>query len=351
MKIVFTGGGSAGHVLPALPVMRALRGQGAEIAYIGGAEGADEDYLAGEDLAYFGIASGKLRRYFSWRNFADVFAVQRAVWQSYWLLRRLRPDAIFSKGGFVSFPVVLAGWLQRIPVVAHESDFSPGLANRLAMPFLHTLCTSFPSKRPRRLRGTLIHSGSPIRPELLEGSARRGRSLVDAAAGRPLVLVAGGSLGAATLNAVVRAAAPRLVEHCCLVHVCGPGKAAALDLGGYHQFEFVREGWGDLLAAADVAVSRAGANALFELLTLGKPNILVPLPRSASRGDQIENAGYASQCGYSLVIEEGELNAERLVGAVRGMLAEGVDWRRRLAGFAAPPALNILVDSIKRAAA
>ena len=161
---------------------------------------------------------------------------------------------------------------------------------------------------------------------------------MDAAAGRPLVLVAGGSLGAATLNAVVRAAAPRLVEALLPSACLRPGKAAALDLGGYHQFEFVREGWGDLLAAADVAVSRAGANALFELLTLGKPNILVAVASISKPRRSDENAGYASQCGYSLVIKEGELNAERLVGAVRGMLAEGVDWRRRLAGFAAPPA-------------
>ncbi len=351
VKIVCTGGGSAGHVLPAVPVMRVLKEQGAEVIYIGAADGAEKSYLVGEDLAYYGVSSGKLRRYFSWRNFADVLCVIRGIWQSYWLLGRLAPSLIFSKGGFVSFPVVLAGWLRRIPVVAHESDFSPGLANRLAMPFLSALCTSFPVPRPRRLRGALIHSGSPMRPELLEGSVERGRKLVNAPLGVPLVLVTGGSLGAQALNAVARAAAPALVKHCCLVHICGPGKVAPLDLDRYHPFEFIAEGWGDLLAAADVTVSRAGANVLFELLTLGKPNILVPLPRSTSRGDQIENAAYAKRCGYSLVIAEEDFDVGRLVSAVQQMLADRAEWTRRLSEFEAVPAVERLVAAIHEFAA
>ena len=349
--IVFTGGGSAGHVLPAVPIMRAMRGQGAEIFYLGGTDGADERHLSGEELRYHGIASGKLRRYFSWRNFADAFSVLRGIWQSHRLLGRIRPDAIFSKGGFVSFPVVLAGWLRRIPVVAHESDFSPGLANRLAMPLLSALCTSFPMQRPRRLRGTLVHTGSPVRPELLQGDAERGRALVDAPAGMPLVLVTGGSLGAEGLNALVRSAAPGLVERCCLVHVCGPGKTDGLTLSRYHSFEFVGADWGHLLAAADLVVSRAGANALFELLALGKPNILVPLPRSASRGDQIENAAYAEQAGYSMVIPEEDLNAARLMEAVQRMLDDANEWRRRLATFEALPTLDLIVRTLEQTAA
>ena len=348
MKAVFTGGGTAGHVLPAVPVMRALRDRGAELAYIGSAGGAEAEYLAGEDVAYYGVASGKLRRYFSWRNATDAFAVLRGVWQSYRLLGRLRPDVIFSKGGFVSFPVVLAGWLRRIPVVAHESDFSPGLANRLAMPLLSVLGTSFPIERPRRLRGELIHCGSPVRPELLDGDRMRGRERAGASADLPLVLVTGGSLGAESLNAVVREAAPQLVQRCHLVHICGPGKTVPLDLPGYRAFEFVAEGWGDLLAAADAVVSRAGANALFELLTLGKPNLLVPLPKTASRGDQIENAAYAEQAGYSLVVAEEDLDAQRLTEAVQSLLAERDQWIGRLAEFEAPPAVDLLADAVSR---
>ncbi|MCY4344169.1 MAG: UDP-N-acetylglucosamine--N-acetylmuramyl-(pentapeptide) pyrophosphoryl-undecaprenol N-acetylglucosamine transferase [Gammaproteobacteria bacterium] len=348
MKVVFTGGGSAGHVLPAVPVMRALRARGAELAYIGRANGAEADYLDGEDWGYHGIASGKLRRYFSWRNATDAFSVLRGLWQSHRLLGRLRPDVIFSKGGFVSFPVVLAGWLRRIPVIAHESDVSPGLANRLAMPFLSVLATSFPIARPRMLRGGLIHCGSPVRPELLSGDPARGRERAGASAGVPLVLVTGGSLGAESLNALVRQAAPQLVKHCHLAHVCGPGKAVPLGLPGYRAFEFVAEGWGDLLAAADAVVSRAGANAVFELLALGKPNLLVPLPKTASRGDQIENADYAERAGYSLVIPEEDLNAPRLAEAVQGLLAERDQWTDRLAGFQALPTVDILADAIAR---
>ena len=345
---VFTGGGTAGHVLPALPIMRALEEQGFETSYIG--SGAERRYLQGENAPYFAIASGKLRRYFSWRNLWDLFRILGGLMQSYWLLGRIRPAVIFSKGGYVSFPVVLAGWLRGRPVVAHESDCSPGLANRLAMPFLAALCTSFPMPRPKRLRGELIHTGSPVRPELLAGCAKRGRALLNAPPERPVVIITGGSLGAQSLNDLARAAAGRLTESCCLVHVCGPGKRTDLQLPGYYPFEYVGADWGDLLAAADLVVARAGANTLFELLTLGKPNLLIPLPRTASRGDQIENAAYAAEAGYSRVIQQEALSADGLVDAVMEMLAQRAHWQRKLAEFKARPALDLLVETLIRMA-
>lgn len=346
---VFTGGGTAGHVLPAVPVMRLLQHSGVDVVYIGGADGLEKRYLeAVPQVRFYGIASGKLRRYWSWRNFVDVAGVLRGIWHSLWLLRRIRPQVIFSKGGHLSFPVVLAGWLRGIPVVAHESDFSPGLANRLAMPFLHTLCTSFPMSRPRYLRGELMHTGSPVRPELLAGSPAKGRALLDVPEGRPVVLVTGGSLGADALNGVVAATAPELVANCCLVHVCGPGKETDLKLPGYHQFEYVGADWGDLLAAADLVVSRAGANTLFELLTLGKPNLLIPLPAKASRGDQIENAAYAQRAGFSEVVQQEELTAGVLIDRVTTMLAERQAWVARLAGFEAPSAVELLAGLLER---
>ena len=349
---VFTGGGTAGHVLPAVPVMRALQKRGVEVVFIGGAEGTEQRYLEGlEDLRYYGIASGKLRRYWSWRNLTDVARVLRGIGQSLRLLGRIRPGVVFSKGGHLSFPVVLAGWVRGIPVVAHESDYSPGLANRLAMPFLAALCTSFPMQRPGSLRGELVHTGSPVRPELLAGSSGRGRALLKAPAGRPVVLVTGGSLGADALNAVVAEAAPELVRHCCLVHVCGPGKRAERELPGYRQYEFVGADWGDLLAAADLVVSRAGSNTLFELLSLGKPNLLVPLPARASRGDQIQNARFAEEAGYSRVIQQDELDAPALVSAVLGMLSEKDAWAARLCRFEALPAVELLVGMLERTGA
>ncbi len=352
MHVVCTGGGTAGHVLPTVPVIRALREQGAEVAYIGGTDGLEKRYLEGlRGVRYFGIASGKLRRYWSWRNVTDVLRVLRGIWQSLRLLGGIRPSVIFSKGGHLSFPVVLAGWMRRIPIVAHESDFSPGLANRLAMPFVDALCTSFPIHRPRHLRGELIYTGSPVRPELLNGAADQGRALLRAPQGRPVVLVTGGSLGADSLNAVVAEAAPRLVEQCYLVHVCGPGKRSGLKLPGYSQFEYVGEEWGDMLAAADLVVSRAGANTLFELLTLGKPNLLIPLPALASRGDQIENANYAARAGFSRVIRQEELDAAVLVDAVGAMLGERETWVARLARFASPPTVELLCATLESAGA
>ena len=349
---VFTGGGTAGHVLPAVPVMRALQRRGVEVVFIGSADGLERRYLEGlEDVRFFGIASGKLRRYWSWRNLTDIFRVLRGLQQCLTLLGRIRPSVVFSKGGHLSFPVVLAARMRRIPVVAHESDFSPGLANRLAMPFLDALCTSFPMRRPGSLRGELVHTGSPVRPELLAGSAAKGRKLVQAPAGRPVVLVTGGSLGADALNEVVAEAAPKLVRECCLVHVCGPGKCAGPHLPGYRQYEFVGPDWGDMLAAADLVVSRAGSNTLFELLSLGKPNLLIPLPARASRGDQIQNADYAAEAGYSRVIQQDELDASTLVDAVLGMLSETDAWAARLARFEALPAIDLLVALIERTSA
>ncbi len=345
-RALFTGGGSAGHVLPAVPVMQALIDSGVAVSFVGSTTGLEQQYLTGIDVDFHGIACGKLRRYFSWQNLADVFRVVRGLWQSFWLLGRVRPDVVFSKGGFVSFPVVLAAWLRRIPIVAHESDFSPGLANRLAMPFVDVLCTSFASDRPSRLRGEMRYTGSPVRAELLNGSRERGRARLDAEDGRPVVVVTGGSLGADVLNAVVREAAHELLERCCLVHVCGPGKKVAMPLTGYHQFEFVADGWGDLLAAADIVVSRAGANSLFEILALGKPNLLVPLSLAASRGDQLENAAFAERSGYSRVIEEDVLDADRLVRAVTEMLSQQVEWAQKVGRFEALPSVELLVDAM-----
>ena len=329
--------------------MQSLIASGVEVSFVGSRTGLEERYLIGIDLDYHGIASGKLRRYFSFKNMTDVLRVVAGIWQSYWLLGRVRPDVVFSKGGFVSFPVVLAAWLRRIPIVAHESDFSPGLANRLAMPFVDVLCTSFASRRPPRLRGVMRHTGTPIRPELVGGSRQRGRERLQVEDGRAVVLVTGGSLGADVLNAVVREAAGELVERCCLVHVCGPDKQVAMKLAGYHQFEFVGDGWGDLLAAADLVVSRAGANSLFELLTLGKPNLLVPLSLAASRGDQIENAKFAERSGYSRVMEEAVLDTESLVRAVSQMLSQQTEWTQKVSRFEALPSVELLIDAMRDA--
>ena len=340
---LFTGGGTGGHVIPALPVIDALLADGHQVSFIGSNSGLEQRLLGSRAVRYQGISSGKLRRYFSWANLTDAFRVLLGIVQAVWWVGRLRPDAVFSKGGFVAFPVVFAAWLWRVPVVAHESDYSPGLANRLSQPFVHTLATSFLSDAFAGAR-RVLHAGTPLRPELFAGDAARGRAHLGVS-DQPILLVFGGSLGADRLNEVTRSALPELLQRFVVVHVCGAGKLdAAQETTGYFQFEFVTEEWPDLLAAADVVVSRAGANSVFELLSLRKVHLLVPLSAAASRGDQIENARFCAEQGFSLVLQEDALNAQSLLAAVTQLARDATDWQARLGGFAPPDAVSVLTE-------
>lgn len=355
-RFAFTGGGTAGHVVPALPVARALRASGHEVIWIGSRSGLEARLVQGQVDGYHGIAAGKLRRYWSWQNLRDAFAVLAGIAQALWLVPRLRLDAVFSKGGFVSFPVVLAAWVWRVPVVAHESDRSPGLANRMAYPFIRALCTNFPEV-PTRFAGPVEHTGTPLRQELLDGDAARGRAyafpeLGPGAPDLPMLLITGGSLGADRLNAVVAAALEPLCSRYRVVHICGPGKVPLGDLpAGYRALEFVSEAWGDVLAAADLVVSRAGANALFELLELGKPTLFVPLSLAASRGDQIENAAYARERGLAQVLSETEMDADSLVAAIDTLAAQAAELRAALAQLERPDATQRIVAMLVNCAA
>ncbi|MEM7080567.1 MAG: undecaprenyldiphospho-muramoylpentapeptide beta-N-acetylglucosaminyltransferase [Pseudomonadota bacterium] len=349
--MLVTGGGTAGHVLPALPVMRTALDEGWQVSFIGTHSGLEADLIEALEVEFYAVATGKLRRYFSWENVTDLLRVLLGIWQSYWLLGRLRPDVVFSKGGFVSFPVGFAAWLRRIPVVAHESDLTPGLANRLLLPFVSILCTSFAaehedSKRSRRHK--IVHTGTPLREVMRDGDATRGRAFLGLD-DRPLLVVTGGSLGAAHLNAVVRDALPELLTRYAVVHVCGPGKRAALELDGYQQFEYLSEEWGDVVAAADVVLSRAGANSLFEWVALGKLNILVPLSAKASRGDQIDNAAYAERHGLSLVVVEEDLNPASLQAALADITAKAPDYLARLRAFDVGDATSAIFAQLRAA--
>jgi UDP-N-acetylglucosamine--N-acetylmuramyl-(pentapeptide) pyrophosphoryl-undecaprenol N-acetylglucosamine transferase len=338
-------------VVPAIPIMRAMLERGVAVDFVGSGSAFEEALLNGLDVAYHAIPTGKLRRYFSLENLRDAFRVLAGIWRAFGLLGKLQPDVVFSKGGFVSAPVVLAAWLRRIPVVAHESDLSPGLANRLALPFIRTLCVNFPVTRPAKFTGEWLYTGTPVRRDLLEGDRERGRQLIGVAPQRRVIVVTGGSLGADRLNRAVREALEPLLARAAVVHVCGAGKTSSLELPDYHQFEYVDQEWGDLLAAADLVISRAGANTLYELLCLNKPNLLIPLPRQASRGDQIENAAYAAQAGYSRVIDESDLTSERLVGVVDEILGELEMESGKIAGFLPPDSVGLIVGAIERAAA
>ena len=349
IRAVVTGGGSAGHVVPTLPIIEALQARNWNITYIGSDSGLEERLVAPLGVGYFGVRPGKLRRYWSFDNLVDAFRVPLSILQVFGILGRIEPDVVFSKGGFVAFPVVAAAWLRRIPVVAHESDLSPGLANRLTLPFIASLCVNFDATRVNARR--VIHTGTPVRESLVRGDRERGLIATGFSGERPILAVVGGSLGAERLNLIVREALSALTQAFDVLHVCGAGKVDPSYLGtaGYEQRDFVGEEWGDILAAADLVVSRSGANSLHELLILRKPNLLVPLPASASRGDQIENAAYAETAGFSMVVAEADLTPDVLVDRVTALHRDSLSWRERLDAFQALDSTRLIVAELETA--
>ena len=349
-SVVVTGGGTAGHVIPAKPVIQRLIARGTKVTFIGSKSGLEERLVADLAITFQAITTGKLRRYLSFQNFVDLFRVPIGILQAIALVFRIKPDVVFSKGGYVAFPVVVAAWILRKPVVSHESDLTAGLANRLAIPFTHTVCVNFPATRIRARQ--VMVTGTPIRESLLNGNAERGREFLKVDHHLPVLLVVGGSLGAEQVNAVVREALTDLCTGFKVVHVCGPGKLSTQyqKVDGYAQFEYIDEQWGDVLAAADFVISRAGANSLYELLALRKPHLLIPLPRSASRGDQLENAEMAKKEGWSEVIFEEDLEPQLLCDTVMRMYQNRARWQQKLSGFERPDSVDLIETVLSNAA-
>jgi UDP-N-acetylglucosamine--N-acetylmuramyl-(pentapeptide) pyrophosphoryl-undecaprenol N-acetylglucosamine transferase len=355
-KIVFTGGGTAGHVMPNIALFKTLREEGWSLSYIGSHNGIERDIITGlegfGDIPYYGISTGKLRRYFDLKNFKDPFRVLRGVWQAYRLIRNIRPDLVFSKGGFVSVPVVVAARLCRVPVIIHESDLTPGLANKLAVPFATRVCATFPETMDHLPKEKAVLTGSPIRAELLSGDAARGRLRCDFVRGKPVLLVVGGSLGSQVINRAVRESLDRLLKQMQVVHICGKGNLdpALEGKAGYRQFEFVGPELADLLAMADAAVSRAGANAIFEFLAAEKPMLLIPLSRQASRGDQIQNAASFEKRGFSMTLPEERLTPDTLVSAVLELLDKREHIRRNMREYGAGTGNEAILALIRETA-
>ncbi|GIO58544.1 MULTISPECIES: undecaprenyldiphospho-muramoylpentapeptide beta-N-acetylglucosaminyltransferase [Paenibacillus] len=322
-KIMFTGGGSAGHVTVNLALIPLFRQEGWAVEYIGSVNGIERELVSPlPDVAYFPISTGKLRRYLDWQNAKDPFRIAKGVYQAYRLIRRRKPDIVFSKGGFVSVPVVIGAWLNRVPVIIHESDITPGLANRIAIPMAEAVCTTFPEAAAHIGKGKGRHVGAVIRNELKQGSAAAGRKLCGFTPGRPVLLVMGGSLGAQSINRAVRQALPELTEAFQVVHLCGKGQLdPALTVPGYCQFEYIRDELPDVLAMSDLVITRAGSNSIFEFLALRKPMLLIPLTRQQSRGDQILNAHSFEKAGYAEVLEEEGLSPQTLLERVRALHA------------------------------
>lgn len=315
LKIIMTGGGSAGHVTPNLALIPKLLENKYEVQYIGTREGIERKLLKEQNIKYHIISSGKLRRYFDVKNFTDPFKVVKGIFEAYKIIKKEKPNIVFSKGGFVAAPVVLGAFMNRVPVVAHESDITPGLANRLSIPYCSKICVSFPEALNNIKQGKGVLTGTPIRKELLNGSIIRGYKICNFLGVKPVLLIIGGSLGSAFLNNVVRGCLDVLLKKYDIIHICGKGNLdSKLHFKvGYKQFEYIGEELPDILACADLMVSRAGANSLFELLALKKPNLLIPLSKKSSRGDQLLNAASFEKSGYSMVLQEEEINTEAFI--------------------------------------
>ena len=322
--IILTGGGTAGHVTPNIALIPALKEAGYQISYIGSYNGIERKLIEELGIPYYGISSGKLRRYFDPKNFSDPFRVLKGFHEAKKLLKQLKPDVVFSKGGFVTVPVVIAAKRCKIPAIIHESDMTPGLANKLCIPSAVKVCCNFPETVSSLPKDKAVLTGTPIRQELLNGNKEAGRQFCGFTADKPVLMIIGGSLGAASVNEHVRKILPEFLKDFQVIHLCGKGKMDEKLTGtaGYVQYEYIKDELPDLFALADVVISRAGANAICELAALSKPNLLIPLSAKASRGDQILNARSFERQGYSMVLEEEEITEASLLEAIRKLYQE-----------------------------
>ena len=345
-KIVLTGGGTAGHVTPNLALLPSLQERGYEVHYIGSYNGIEKKLIEGAGIPYDGISSGKLRRYFDLKNFSDPFRVIKGYAEARTLLKKYRPDVVFSKGGFVSVPVVLAAKHFKIPTIIHESDMTPGLANKICIPSAAKVCCNFPETLKYLPEGKAVLTGSPIRAELLQGDRLAGLQYTNLSAAKPIILVIGGSLGSVKVNGAVRSILPKLLEQFQVIHICGKGNLdeSLIGTSGYVQYEYVDSPLKHLFAAADLIVSRAGANSICEILALRKPNVLIPLSAAASRGDQILNANSFAKQGYSTVLEEEKVTDATLFDAIH----DTYENRRTFIDSMEKSHLNNAIDTIMK---
>ena len=347
-KIVLTGGGTAGHVTPNIALIPELKKEGYEIHYIGSYDGMERAMIENLGINYIGISSGKLRRYKSVKNLTDPFRVLKGYNESVKVLKRIKPDVVFSKGGFVTVPVVFAARKCRIPAIIHESDMSPGLANKLCIPKADYVLANFPEALAKLPKNKGILSGTPIRQELFKGDREQGLKFCGFSGKKPVLLVVGGSLGALAVNEAVRKILLKLTEKFDVIHLCGKGKAddSLKEVKGYAQFEYINEEMKDIFKITDIAISRAGANAICELLALRIPNILIPLPAKASRGDQILNANSFKKQGFSEVLDEEDITEEGLLDIIYRTYDNREDYINNMKNSTQTDSIKIIMDLI-----
>ena len=348
-KIVLTGGGTAGHVTPNIALMPELQKNGYEIYYIGSYDGIEKKLIEELGIPYYGISSGKLRRYFDWKNFSDPFRVLKGFSQAKKLLKQIQPDVVFSKGGFVTVPVALAAKKSHIPTIIHESDMTPGLANKLAIPAATKVCCNFPETVKYLPEGKAVLTGSRIRRELLSGNKLAALKFCNFTADKPVLMIIGGSLGSVAVNTAIRNILPQLLKTFQVIHLCGQGNLDESFIGkqGYVQYEYIKQELADLFALADVVVSRAGANAICELLALRKPNLLIPLPAAASRGDQLLNADSFKRQGFSKVLQEEEITDQLLLDTILDLYQNRADYVAAMEKSGQSDAIAKIVELIK----
>ncbi len=348
-RIILTGGGTAGHVTPNMALIPELKKEGYDIHYIGSHAGIESKLIPEMGIPYYGISSGKLRRYFDIKNFSDPFRVMKGYTDASRLIRELKPDIIFSKGGFVTVPVVLAAKRRKVPVIIHESDITPGLANKIAIPSATKVCCNFPETLEYLPEGKAVLSGSPIRQELFTGKKEEALKLCGFSGDKPILMVMGGSLGSAAINESIYENLDVILKTYDLIHLCGKGKLNEDLVGkpGYRQFEYVKKELKHLFAATDLIISRAGANAICELLALNIPNILIPLPAASSRGDQLLNAASFEKSGYSYVLQEEDLVGDNLIKAIDYVYSEREEYLRAIKQSSLNKAIPIIMDLIR----
>ena len=348
-RIILTGGGTAGHVTPNIALLPRLKELNYDIHYIGSYNGIEKELIEQFGIPYHVISTGKLRRYFSVQNFTDPFRVLKGMNDAKKLVKILKPDVIFSKGGFVSVPVVLAGKKCKVPTIIHESDMTPGLANKISIPSATKVCCNFPETLGHLPEGKAVLTGSPIRQELLSGDKFKAREFLNFKSDKPVIMVIGGSLGAVAVNNAVRAILPELLKSYQIIHLCGKGKVdeSLKGIEGYAQFEYIKEELKDLFALTDIVISRAGANAICELLALHKPNLLIPLSANASRGDQILNARSFERQGFSVVLEEEELTDDVLLSAINHLYENRESYVDTMKRSSQQNSIDTIIDLIE----
>lgn len=348
-RIVLTGGGTAGHVTPNLALLPELRKAGYQIFYIGSYNGIERKLIEEQGIPYYGISSGKLRRYLDIKNFTDPFRVLKGCHEARILIKKIKPDIIFSKGGFVSVPVVFAAKHFHIPIIIHESDMTPGLANKLSIPCANRVCCNFPETIKQLPQGKAVLSGSPIRKELMQGQKNAGLLYAGLSSYKPVICIIGGSQGSAAINQAVRSVLPKLLPAYQVIHLCGKDNLdpTLTSTKGYAQFEYVKDELKDVFAASDLIISRAGANAICEILALRKPNILIPLSQAASRGDQILNAASFEKQGFSRVIHEENLTGKALLTAIKEVSNNREQYVQAMERSTQTDSVRIIIDLIK----